>query len=268
MKKQFFFLTGMPRTGNTLLSVLLNQNPNIRVTANSIIPDILYYIDNLKNTTFYKNFPLQKNLNNVLKNIFDNFYFNWKSQYVIDRGPWGTVINMNILKRLFKDNIKMIVLRRPFLEVLASYVKIVNPIDIEKFCDEMMSNEHSIIKKNGFIYTNMKKEKKIKFHIVEYDDLVNKPKETLDKIYTFLNIPKYKHYFKNLNQFNIDGQHYDDTIHKSDFDKTINFHKIRTKKIIKNNYSYKDILPNSVIEKYKDVDKEIYNEKISNFNSR
>jgi len=40
--RKIFFLVGLPRAGNTLLGSILNQNPDIAVTANSITPDILY----------------------------------------------------------------------------------------------------------------------------------------------------------------------------------------------------------------------------------
>ena len=268
MKKQFFFLVGMPRTGNTLLSVLLNQNPKIKVSTNSILPDIVYSIDSLKNSLLYKNFPLEKNLNNVLKNVFDNFYFDWNCEYVIDRGHWGTTVNMNILKKIFDNNIKMIVLKRPFLEVLASYINVIKSnvklTNIEKYIDEeLYNNTGSIIRSNSYIYNNIKYEKDIKFHIVDYDDLVNNTKKVVNNIYEFLEIPKFNHYFTNLDQYNIEGQKYDDTV----FEGNIDFHTIRTNKIEKNKYSYKEVLPKSVIEKYKNMDKELY-DKISNFNSK
>ena len=38
--KKYFFLAGLPRCGNTLFSSILNQNPNIKVTANSLLPEI------------------------------------------------------------------------------------------------------------------------------------------------------------------------------------------------------------------------------------
>ena len=47
--KKIFFLVGLPRAGNTLLGSILNQNPDIAVTANSITPDILYVLYRVKN---------------------------------------------------------------------------------------------------------------------------------------------------------------------------------------------------------------------------
>ena len=34
--KKLFFLVAMPRSGNTLFASIMNQNPNIACTANSI----------------------------------------------------------------------------------------------------------------------------------------------------------------------------------------------------------------------------------------
>ena len=39
--KKLFFLMGMPRSGNTLFASLMNQNPKLVVTANSITLEIM-----------------------------------------------------------------------------------------------------------------------------------------------------------------------------------------------------------------------------------
>ena len=39
--KQIYFLCAMPRSGNTLFASLMNQNPDIAVTANSITLEIM-----------------------------------------------------------------------------------------------------------------------------------------------------------------------------------------------------------------------------------
>ena len=41
MKAELFFLVALPRSGNTLLASLLNQNPDIACTANSLTLEIL-----------------------------------------------------------------------------------------------------------------------------------------------------------------------------------------------------------------------------------
>ena len=61
---------GLPRSGNTLLGSVLNQNPRINATANSVLPEIMFRIHGLKSQdTAYNNFPDQSSLDNVLKGL-------------------------------------------------------------------------------------------------------------------------------------------------------------------------------------------------------
>jgi len=71
MVKEYFFLVGLPRAGNTLLGSLINQNTNVCLTANSILMDVLWQLDDIKrNNHYYKNFPDEKSFNNMTENIF------------------------------------------------------------------------------------------------------------------------------------------------------------------------------------------------------
>ena len=55
--KDIFFLHGLPRAGNTLFSSIMNQNPGVAVTANSICADMMGELFMLKHTDIFKNFP-------------------------------------------------------------------------------------------------------------------------------------------------------------------------------------------------------------------
>ena len=52
--KKFFYLHGLPRAGNTLLGSIINQNPKVAVTANSIIADMLGELYTLQNSDIFK----------------------------------------------------------------------------------------------------------------------------------------------------------------------------------------------------------------------
>ena len=54
------FLVGMPRAGNTILSSILNQNPNVKMSAHSILPTLLDSILQIKNHERFLNFPDDK----------------------------------------------------------------------------------------------------------------------------------------------------------------------------------------------------------------
>ena len=60
--KDIFFLHGLPRAGNTLFSSIMNQNPDVVVTANSICADMMGELFMLKHTDIFKNFPIINHL--------------------------------------------------------------------------------------------------------------------------------------------------------------------------------------------------------------
>ena len=89
----------MPRSGNTLFGSLMNQNPDIAVTANSITLDIMKDIFLLKETEIFKNYPDYKSLDNVLSSVYSNYYKDWNYKYIIERSPAMATGNFNLLKQ-------------------------------------------------------------------------------------------------------------------------------------------------------------------------
>ena len=64
--KKLFFLVAMPRSGDTLFASIMNQNPNIACTANSITLEIMRDLFLLKKTDVFENYPNHQSLDNVL----------------------------------------------------------------------------------------------------------------------------------------------------------------------------------------------------------
>jgi len=240
---KMFFLTGMPRAGNTLFSVILNSNKNIKVSANSILPDIIYYLNNLKvSSEIYNNFPDEKSLNNIVNNIFNNYYSHWNSKYIIDRGPWGTKENLKLLKNIVKEP-KFIILYRPVLECLASFIRLEKPFDIERRCVQLMdsTSEGNIIYKYYSSINHIVKTKE-KHIFINYSDLVSNPTNVLKSLSKFIGT---KILLPNkIKQFELNGLRYDDSIYP------FSLHKVRTNGIRKQKYLVKEILPESIIKRY------------------
>ena len=241
--KKYYFLCGLPRSGNTLFSSILNQNSNIAVTANSIIPNLFESLRQNYKSEYFLNFPDHSSLDNILKNLFNNYYKDWKQNIIIDRGPWGTNANLEYLKKLNFD-LKFIVLHRPILEVLASFIKLERPVSVMKRCDELMNlDNNGIVARYYWSYKNLRKEKNVLF--ISYDDLVNNTESEIKKVYDFLNLKHFNHHYKNLSQFKVNDLTYDDSIYNTPL------HTIRVDDIKKNDYDIKNVLPESVINKYK-----------------
>ena len=121
--KKIFFLVALPRSGNTLFASLINQNPDVAVTANSITLEIMKELYLLKETDVFQNYPDEKSLDNVMNNVFDLYYKDWSQKYIIDRGPVSTPGNLMLMQKHFKQPIKCVVLLRDLLDVVASWIK-------------------------------------------------------------------------------------------------------------------------------------------------
>ena len=237
--KQYYFLCGLPRCGNTFFASLVNQNKDITITANSIIPTLFKSIKPIYQTKEFLTFPNYDALDNVVNNLFDNYYQDFESNIIIDRGPWGTPANLEFLKALKLDT-KFIVLKRPVLEILASFVKVESPDNIEKRCDELMSDE-GMIGKYLWSYQNLLKTEKVLE--IDYDELCNNTDEVLNRFYIFLDLPFFNHNYNYVEQLKIKDIKYNDNVWQGPL------HKVR-EKVKKIQYNYKDYLPKSVINKY------------------
>mgnify|MGYP003133721659 FL=1 len=265
--KKYFFISGLPRSGNTLLSSLLNQNPDITVSGQSIIPEIFFRVEEIRNTSWFENFPYEKGLENVSKNIFNNYFKNHKTKYIIDRGPWTSEYNYNILKKYLDYDFKIIVLVRDINEILSSFIKLSQENEdfflnkrynqkskTEIWRDELEEKCNILMEKDGFIDSALCGIKHLinfaegkHYQFFEYNQLINYPKEFMRDLYNFLQIPKYdKHTFKELNQFSLGSLMYNDMVFGGPL------HTIKTKKIFKN--KTKNILPSKLIKKYSDME--------------
>ncbi len=250
--KQLFFLVAQPRSGNTLFTSIMNQNPEIACTANSITLEIMKDVHNLKNTDVFKNYPDYKSLDNILDSIYDVYYEHWPQSTIIDRGPVMTTGNKYLMEKHFKRPFKCIVLLRDVMDVLASYMKwytenpdaFVNKFNLKNDEEKLMTimNKNGAVAKqleaikNSFNYPNM-------CHFVKYDDLVTQPEQEIRKVYQFMNLPYFNHRFENLQQIEVNGMKYDDTIVGK------NMHNIRS--VVKKEYnSYIEKIPERIRQKY------------------
>ena len=245
-------MVALPRSGNTLFASIMNQNPEIAATPNSITLEIMKDLFLLKNTDVFQNYPDHRSLDNVLDIVYDTYYKDWPQIIIIDRGPVTTSANLALMQKHFKRPFKCIVLLRDLMDVLASFMKwytenpdaFVNKYncrnDEEKLM-MLMNKEGGIAKeleaiKNSFNYPDI-------CHFVKYDDLVAQPEQEIRKVYQFMGLPYFNHRFENLQQVEVNGMKYDDTIVGK------NMHNIRSV-VRKVPNRYIDKIPKSIRQKY------------------
>jgi hypothetical protein len=244
--KEYFFLTSLPRSGNTLLGSLINQNNNVAVSANSILIDVLFKLNEIKIfNKYYHNFPDEQSFDNISRNVFNNYYQNYKAHKIINRGMWGTTGNLYLLKKIIKKP-KFIILYRPVLECLASFIRIEKPNNIQEACNYYMG-EKGIINMSLCSIKNILKEKEESI-LIDYKDLITDPIKTVKTIFNFIEEDFINIKINNFNQFSANNISYDDSVLKSPL------HTIRTDKIELNKYNIKDYLPSNIINNYSNLD--------------
>ena len=251
--KQLLFLVAQPRSGNTLFASIMNQNPEIAATPNSITLEIMKDVYLLKQTDVFLNYPNHKSLDNVLDSVFDAYYKDWPQRIIIDRGPVMTPGNLQLMQKHFKRPFKCIILLRNLIDVLASYMQwytenpnaFVNRYNLkndEEKLATIMNKDGAVAKqleaiKNSYNYPDI-------CHFVKYDDMVTNSEQEFKKIYEFIGEPYFNHRFNNLDQVNVNGLSYDDKVVGS------NMHKLFDGPVRKVYNPYIEKIPERIREKY------------------
>ena len=110
MYNQFVCLSGLPRSGSTLLSAILSQNPLIHAEGNSAVCQLMWDIQKTCCTTASE----QLKANMRFQTVFDLissvpriYYKNITEKIVVDKcRSWTIEANYNLLSQFIDKNIK------------------------------------------------------------------------------------------------------------------------------------------------------------------
>jgi sulfotransferase len=224
-KTNYHFLAGLPRSGNTLLSALLNQHPSIYSSPLSPVPFLLYnnHQEVINSEMYARNEENQIRCKRVIENIIKTFYLDVQKPIIIDRDKaWGTPANLEIIKKYITDTPKIIFTVRDILEIIASFISlspeycknIISYGNLYKanymkeqdlMADALMRDNEHIDKCLLSLSSAFLKENKGVFHIVEYKDIVNNTQETMNKIYEFLEVDKFENDLNNIKKVENDN---------------------------------------------------------------
>jgi sulfotransferase len=210
--KQFIMLSGLPRSGSTVLTSLLNQHPDIHATTTSPIVDLIASMEqdwNVLSQAYLKQYHSQ--FANMVHGMIQGAYYHIDRNIIIDKNRlWPRYINL--MKSVLKKNPKFILTVRDVPSILASYILLIQKnSDQRTFIDQDLidlnlpinnKNRCKIIWEkycNG-PYNSLKiafNSKNIEICLVYYDDIINDPQKILNRISDFIGIRKYEY---NINQ--------------------------------------------------------------------
>ena len=115
--KTLHFLSGLPRSGSTVLSSILNQNPEVYVTPTSPMLNVAVKMqEEWRNDPTVKANYYEEQARNITKAILPAFWQHRPEPIIIDKGR-GWSKNMLTANALFEKKIKVIVVER-FLPIV------------------------------------------------------------------------------------------------------------------------------------------------------
>jgi hypothetical protein len=199
MKNKLHFLSGIPYSGSTLLSAILNQNPQTHVSTTSGLVHSLIGLANTwqSNEILRYNDDEYKKLIQSMRGMIDICYEDIDKPVIIDksRGWIGPNI-MRSVSRVIDDQFKMIVTVRFLPDCVAELVNFAKPNNLDEFIelDESIEN----LKSTYISLEKVYKHKPDNFLIVEYEDLIKNPKTQLNRIHKFLELPPFEYDFNNI----------------------------------------------------------------------
>lgn len=138
----------------------------------------------------------------IIKTLPESYYKKINKQIIIDKcRSWTLPDNIELIKRYITEDIKIIVMVRPITEIVDSFKKLrlANGWD-EKDLDKDLLNPGSepIMRSLTGVASAYAESNKNMFLFVEYKELVENTKETLDNIYNFCGWEYFEHDLENI----------------------------------------------------------------------
>lgn len=252
--KQFHFISGLPRSGSTVLASILSQNPSVFVTPTSPMLDQLIENQNIwYNLQTVKANPMPVQLDNITRRIINGMWQHVDKPIIIDKNRgWGK--NMPAAEILFGKQMKMIAVKRDLPSIMASWLTLLrnNP---NNYLDQKLMQECKVVNDENRIndmWDNMVrdcfdslqqalKDARSQVLLVQYDDLIENPIEVLKSINKFLDLPECQYNFNN-----IVNKYTDDDLSAWGLD---GIHKIRSE-LKKTSRDPREVLGDELFNKY------------------
>jgi sulfotransferase len=208
---RFHFISGLPRSGSTVLAALLRQNPALHANISSPVAAMVgamltemsagsegsVFFDDAQRTA-------------VLRGCFENYYHARADQVVFDTNrAWTTRIDL--LAELFPQA-KIICCVRPIPWIIDSVERLIRSNRFElsgifgyERGGTVYSRAEGLMGNNGMIGFALAALKQAmagpeahRLLLLPYDTLVGQPAAALAAIYDFIGLPRFEHDFENV----------------------------------------------------------------------
>jgi sulfotransferase len=252
---KFHFISGLPRSGSTLLAGLLRQNNTFHAAMSSPVSSLMQVCLEQMGTggEFASFFDTQKR-QRMCQSIFSSYYYEYEQKEIIFDTSRHWTSRMHQLVEMFND-FKMICCVRNPAWVMDSFEKIYrkNPFDYSRMYSPQTRQtvysrceaQASAMGTMGSAWTALKEayygEHSSRLLLIDYDLLTQYPNKALALMYQFLELPEFQHDIDNVNYS------------EGEFDSNIGvtgLHQVKCKVEFKPRRS---ILPPELFAKYADM---------------
>ncbi|MEO8742671.1 MAG: sulfotransferase [Lysobacteraceae bacterium] len=220
MSHKYHFISGLPRSGSTLLSALLKQNPRFHAAMSGPLAGMFNTMTGeMSGRNEFSVFINDDQRRRVLSGLFDNFYgHDFPAEVIFDTNRlWCS--KLRVLKELM-PNSKIIACVRHVGWVVDSIERLVRkntfqPSTIFNFQPggTVYSRADSLGSSDGMVgsaYNALKdgfndEHAGTQLMLLQYETLTREPKKAMAAIYSFIGEPPFKHDFEhveyNANEF-------------------------------------------------------------------
>ena len=205
----YHFISGLPRSGSTLLAALLRQNPCFHAAMTSPASALLKSIQQVMHPNNEQSVYLDaKKRQFLLKSLFENYYADKSDKKIIFDTSRSWCADLSLLHELYPEAKIICCVRNPAWIMDSFELQLLkHPFEVSK-----MYNNAS---ESGTIYTRLEALAKYdrifgfawsalkqayygqhanKLLLVDYDLLAQAPEKTLKLIYQFIDQPYYEHH--------------------------------------------------------------------------
>lgn len=257
MKRKFYFISGLPRSGSTLLCNLLLQNPNFHATSTSSLLELIIQLrDNWTSLESHKNNPGGQDKWKVIKAVVEN-YHNTDRPIVFDKNR-GWTNHIEFLEKILGYEVRIICCVRNLEDIISSFEKLFRKEraggeihgefktpkmkTLQGRCEVFTADEGVI----GRPYINLKdvfdRGLERRLVLLPYEYFTKNPEESMKSVYDFIDEPYFEHNFENIEQ----------KIFEDDFGYGWgnDLHKIKEGKIVPSESDAKFVLGEKLAELY------------------
>jgi sulfotransferase len=213
--RKFYFIGGLPRSGSTLLTNILIQNPKFQTTTTSSFLDLLLQIrDNWSKIEGHKNYPDGQDKWNVIRAVMQSYHKTDKNIIFDKNRAWTN--NIEFIEKSTGERVKVIACVRNLEDICTSFEKLFRKNRAEgEIHNEFSTPQMKTIDGRVSVWTSdegvigrpyvsmldtIQRGLGDRILFLPYEDWTANPELWFNKIYSFIGEDYFHHDFNNINQ--------------------------------------------------------------------